>query len=78
MELIEFAPGSEVITAAFNSPVESGEAFGTPISVGYYIGTHEIHIQHNGATLNIQAVDVNEFCKQLKRAAKLALEQPLS
>lgn len=75
MELTEFAPGSDRIVAAFNSELSSGESFGPPICIGFYVGEAEVFIQHGDQTANLQASDVDAFCKQMKRAAKLAKDQ---
>ena len=75
MQLIELSPSSDVVTAVFNSELETGESFEPPICVGFYKGQSEIFICHGDGIFNIQNRDINEFCKQLKRAAKLANEQ---
>lgn len=71
MNITEFSIAGETCTAAMTSNLEFGECYGGPISVGYYSQV-ECWIKHEGHTINIQTVDVNDFCKQLKRAARIA------
>jgi hypothetical protein len=75
MQLTEISPGSDVVTAVFNSEMETGESFDPPICIGHYKGQNEVFIMQGGIAMNIQNCDINKFCQQLKRAAKLALEQ---
>jgi len=74
MRLTEISPGCDLVTAVFNSELESGESFDSPVCIGHYNGTDEIFIVQGELTLNIQNADITEFCKQLKRAAKIAKE----
>ncbi len=71
--------GGEVCTAVMTSHMESGENFDGAISIGYYpSSSQEIWIESKGQRTNIQLSDVDAFCKQLKRAAKLAKAQEQS
>lgn len=74
MNTTQFEIDAEVCTATMTSHLESGENFDGPISVGFYPGTSELWVQHDGHTINIQAKDVDQFCRELKRAKKLAME----
>lgn len=74
MQITELSPGSDVVTAVFNSEMETGESFEAPICIGYYRGSNEVFLMQSDHVMNIQNGDINEFCKQLKRAAKIAAE----
>jgi hypothetical protein len=75
--MTEMHPDLESVTAVLTSHMESGENFDGAISLGFYSGQRaEVFIQAQGVTINIQCADVDAFCKQLKRAKKLAQEQP--
>ena len=73
--LIEFMPSAEHCTAVITSHLDSGENFDGAIAIGYYPGSTEIWMQAQGVRVNIQSADVDVFCKQLKRAAKIAKDQ---
>lgn len=75
MNTTQFVIDSEVCTATMTSHLASGENFYGPISVGFYPGAAEVWIQNEGHTINIQAEDVDQFCRELKRAKKLAMER---
>lgn len=75
MQLIEIAPGCDVVTAVLNSEMDTGESFSPPVAIGFYKGQSEVFIFHDATVLNIQNADIEKFCKQLRRAAKLANEQ---
>jgi hypothetical protein len=68
----EFTPATEAVTATIVSPLGTGEAFGTPITLGYYPGTTEIWIEAEGQRFNVQSADVPVLIKQLKRVVLLA------
>lgn len=71
----EFAPGSEVVTAVMNLPLENGEHFGSPVSIGYYpTDNSEIWIEFEGTRLNIQRGHLKDFIKQLRRADNIVAE----
>ena len=73
--LTEFTPSAEHCTAVITSHMGTGENFEGAIAVGYYPGSPgEIWMETHGVRSNIQLADVDAFCKQLKRAAKLAKE----
>lgn len=73
----EIQPGAERVTAVLTSHLESGENFDGPITLGTYPENRaEIFVRTQGITINVQVGDVDALCKQLKRAKKLALEQP--
>lgn len=74
MQLTELSPGSDIVTAVFNSEMEGGESFDQPICIGHYKGSDEVFIMRGDHVMNIQNCDINEFCKQLKRAQKIAQE----
>lgn len=75
MNTTQFAIDAEVCTATMTSHLTSGENFDGPLSVGFYPGSDEVWVQHGGHTINIQAEDVDQFCRELKRAKKLAMER---
>lgn len=67
---------NEVCSAVITSHLATGENFDGAISIGYYPGqNNEIWIQTQGYTINVQLADLNEFIKQLKRAALIAKGQ---
>ena len=73
--MTELAPATETVTAVLTSHLETGENFEGAILIGTYPGNDaEVWIAFNGARLNIQCPDVDAFCKQLKRAVKIARE----
>ena len=74
MQITELSPGCDVVTAVFNSELLDGQSFEAPICIGHYKGTDEVFVMQGDHVMNIQNSDINEFCKQLKRAAKIALE----
>lgn len=75
--LTEFTPTAEHVTAVITSHMDSGENFDGAITIGYYPESQgEVWIiRHEGHTLNVQLADVDDFCRQLKRAKKMAAEQ---
>ena len=72
--ITEFAYGSEHCTAVMTSPLLSGEEFDGPISTGVYPGQSEVWLEFKNTRVNIQARHIDEFCKQLKRAKRVAAE----
>ena len=71
-----FVPAVEHVTAVMTTHLETGENFDGAITLGYYPGNRaEVFIQTQGQTVNIQVPDVNAFCRELKRAKKMAIEQ---
>jgi hypothetical protein len=76
MNTTEFSVITEAVTASMTMPLESGEHFGGPISIGYYPGNNsEIWIEFEDARLNIQRASLKDFIKQLRRADSIAAEQ---
>lgn len=75
--LTEFEPNAERVTAVITSHLESGENFDGALAIGVYTGDNtEIWVQPpNGRQLNIQLADVDDLCRQLKRAKKIAAAQ---
>lgn len=74
--MTEFDSESETVTAVLTSHMESGENYEGAIVIGIYPENKaEVWIEAHGERTNIQCEDVDAFCKQLKRAKKLALEQ---
>jgi hypothetical protein len=74
--MTEISPGSEVVTAVLTSHLETGEDFEGAILIGYYPQNNaEVWIEAHGTRTNIQCADVDAFCKQLKRAKRIAVEQ---
>lgn len=66
---------SEAVIAIFNSPQETGEAFGAPIVVGHYgSDTAEVFIRQGRECINIQAGDVKALCRILKKASDASLK----
>lgn len=67
---------NEICTAVMTSHLVTGENYDGAFSIGYYPGqNNEIWIQAQGYTINVQLDDLNEFIKQLKRAALIAKGQ---
>lgn len=66
---------TERISASMNMTAGTGEAFGGPVSIGYYPGQPEVFIDHEGHRLNIPAEWMKPFIKQLQRAGKIAADQ---
>lgn len=75
MQLTEFPNFGERVIAAFMSETPNGESYDEPIGISYYENTLEICITHGDHYINIQADDVDKFCRLLKKAAKLSKEQ---
>ena len=74
--MTEIAPDAERVTAVLTSHMGSGEDFEGAIVIGIYPNSMtEIWIESHGQRTNIQCSDVDVFCKQLKRAKKIAQEQ---
>lgn len=74
MSTSQFFDG-EVVTATMTMPIETGEHFGSPVTIGYYKGDNgEIWIEFEGVRLNIQRSCLKEFIKQLKRADTIVAE----
>lgn len=72
----EFDPVVEAVTAVLTSHLSSGENFDGAIIIGYYPETDSEVWFHNGKhRLNIQCSDIDELCKQLKRAKRMASSQ---
>ncbi len=75
--LLELAPASEHVTAVITSHMETGENFDGAIVIGVYPGNREeIWIEFHGQRANVRGKDVEDLCKQLRRARKIAGEQP--
>lgn len=75
--LTEF-DNNETCTAVITSHLESGENYDGAVSIGHYADAPEIWIAANGSRFHLQLVDVDVFCKQLKRAKTLAVAASLS
>lgn len=73
-EIQEFSHHGEVVTATMTLPMESGEHYGAPLTIGYYPGADEIWIRGEHGTQNIPIEHLPDVIKQLRRAAKLAAE----
>lgn len=74
--LTEFLPNAEHVTAVITSHLDSGENFDGAIAIGYYPeNPAEIWLRTQGVTINVQLGDVDDLCRQLKRAKKLAAQQ---
>lgn len=77
--LIEFAPTADHVTAVMTSHLQTGENFDGAIVIGFYPeSTIEIFVRTQGVTINVQLADVDDLCRQLKRAKKLAAEQKVA
>ncbi len=76
LKMTEFTV-SENVTATMTFHLESGEGFDGPLSIGTYPSSPgEVWIEIDGSRRNIPAEDIDVFCKQLKRAARIATEKP--
>lgn len=74
--MTELSPFADRCTAVMTSHLDSGENFEGAILFGVYPDNQlEIWILAAGVRTNINVTDVDAFCKQLKRAAKIAREQ---
>lgn len=72
----ELDPGSEKVTAVLTSHLDSGENYDGAILIGVYPDNRtEIWLESREGRVNVQCSDVDAFCKQLKRAKKIAQEQ---
>lgn len=74
-EIQEFSHHGEVVTATMTLPMESGEHYGAPLTIGYYPNAAEIWIRGEHGTQNIPIEHLPDVIKQLRRAAKLAVEE---
>lgn len=71
--LTEFSETTERVTAVITSHLESGENFDGAIVIGFYPENNmEVFIQVQGITINVALADVDDLCRQLKRAKKIA------
>lgn len=70
----EFSPEVEHITAVLTSHLETGENFDGAIVIGHYGNSTEIWIEFQGARQNVSVGDVDNLCRQLRRARKMATE----
>jgi hypothetical protein len=74
--LTEFNPSTEHVTAIITSHLTTGENFDGAIAIGIYPeNSAEVWIQAQGITVNVQLADIDNLCRQLKRAKKIASEQ---
>jgi len=73
-ELQEFADAGEIVTAAMTLPLELGEHFGPPLTIGFYPGSAEIWIEGGCGRQNTPVAHLKAVIQQLRRAAKLAAE----
>lgn len=74
--MTQVTPDHERVTAVMTSHMSSGENFDGAILIGIYPSSPgEVWVEMQGRRTNIQVSDVDAFCKQLKRAAKLAAAQ---
>jgi hypothetical protein len=74
--MTQLTPSSEQVTAVLTSHLATGENFDGAILIGIYPGQKdEIWIRAHGVTINVQLPDVEDLCKQLRRAKKMAGEQ---
>jgi hypothetical protein len=77
MPILELSPKAEVVTTIFRTETADGATWDAPVAFGYYPGNRdEVFVQSEEWLYNIQCSDVDEFCRALKRAKKLAMEQP--
>ncbi|GAA0493442.1 hypothetical protein [Pigmentiphaga daeguensis] len=74
-EIQEFSHHGEVVTATMTLPMESGEHYGAPLTIGYYPNAPEIWIRGEHGNQNIPLEHLPDVIKQLRRAAKLAAEE---
>lgn len=74
--LTELDPDSERVTAVITSHMETGENFDGAILIGVYPENRDdVWIEFHDKRANVRCTDVDTFCKQLKRAKAIALEQ---
>ena len=77
--ITEFAIATEICSSVLTTHLESGENFDGAVSIGFYPQNPcEVCIEHQEHRMNIQCVDIDAFCRQLRRARQLAIEQDLS
>ncbi len=74
----EFAVAIEVCTATINLEMPTGEAVSGPLHIGFYPCEKdgEIWIDQEGQRVQFSCRHFDAVIKQLKRAQKLAKEQP--
>ena len=75
----EFAVNYEVCTATINLEMPNGEAVSGPLHIGFYPNEDdddEIWIEQEGQRVQFSVRHFDAVIKQLKRANKLAKEQP--
>jgi hypothetical protein len=74
--ITEFNDTTERVTAVITSHLESGENYDGAIVIGFYPKNNaEVFIQAQGITINVALEDVDDLCRQLKRAKKIAAGQ---
>lgn len=72
----EFTPGLEAVTATVHMSQDPGmEAYQGALNIGYYTGSSEIFLECEGGRISIPAHLVKPIIAQIRRAAKIALEQ---
>lgn len=73
-EIQEFAVNAEAVTASMTLPLEMGEHFGPPLTIGIYPGQSEIWIEGAMGRQNIPVEHLPALIKQLRRAAQIATQ----
>lgn len=77
--ITEISDSGERVTAVMTSHLQDGENFDGAIVIGFYPASDkEVFIRAQGITINVQLGDVDDLCRQLKRAKKLAAEQEVA
>ena len=78
IELTEFEPGSEAVTATVHmTAMPAAEAFKGPLHIGYYVGQDEVFLVSEGHRINLPNHLIAPIIKQLKRAQQIAKEQAI-
>ena len=73
-EIQEFAYGPEAVTATMTLPLNGGEHYGPPLTIGFYPRQQEFWIEGEHGRQNIPVEHLPGVIKQLRRAAALATE----
>lgn len=74
LEVNEFSPSQEVLTATLHRSLETGESYVGPTHIGYYAGSTEVWIEREGHRVAVEVEDLPTFIRQLRRAASLAAQ----
>lgn len=74
--ITEISDSAERVTAVMTSHMPDGVNFDGAIVIGFYPeNDKEVFIRAQAITINVQLGDVDDLCRQLKRAKKIAAEQ---